>query len=365
MRSGLFCLMPQRDLRKKAGQIASEAIEQTRMAESLDFETVWYAEHHFSNYCMIPSPLMMCAYAAGKTEKIRLGTGVVVLPLYEPVRLIEEIAFVDQLSGGRLSLGLGSGYQDYEFKRFGRNLADSHAVALEMIDLIEMAFVKGEVSYKGRFFNIEPTAIGLQPRQSPMPPIYVAGLAQDMKVQERIARSGYIPFLPQHQRPASALLEAKRKLAAVWRSVGREHMPFATQRSVFVTRNKAEAIEAAEHMRYTLRLALGLRFNTAVLDGSVLREMPVANEPTLEEILEHAPMGSPEKVAAALADDIRTLKPTHLSCMFQYGSLPHAQVMKSMELFGSDVLPILEKEFGDLSALNQTALVQRPLAATA
>src|SRR5258706_6923410 len=109
MRFGLFCLMPQRDLRKMAGQIASEAIEQTRMAESLNFETVWYAEHHFSNYCMIPSPLMMCAYAAGKTEKIRLGTSVVVLPPYEPVRLIEEIAFVDQISGGRSLLSTFTG----------------------------------------------------------------------------------------------------------------------------------------------------------------------------------------------------------------------------------------------------------------
>ena len=367
MRFGLFCLMPQRDIRKPAGQIVNEAIDQARMAESLGFETVWFAEHHFSNYSMSPSPLMTAAYCAGKTEKIKLGTGVVVLPLYEPVRLIEEIAFVDQISGGRLQLGLGSGYQDYEFKHFGRNLADSHSMALELLDLIEMAFTRGEIRYSGQHFNIAPTAIGLQPRQKPMPPVYVAGLAQDMKVQERIARSGYVPFLPQHQRPASALVDAKRKIAGLWKTVGRdpETMPFATQRTVFVTKSKSDLLEAAEHMRYTLRLALGLRFNTAELDGPVLREIPVANEPTPEEILEHAPMGSPERVAAALADDIRTLKPSHLSCMFQYGGLAQTQVMRSMELFGSEVLPLLEKEFGDLSHLNQATISQKPLAATA
>jgi len=142
-------------------------------------------------------------------------------------------------------------------------------------------------------------------------------------------------------------------------------MPFAIQRTVFVTENKRDLLEAAEHMRYTLRLALGLRFNTAELDGPVLREIPVANDPTPEEILEHAPMGSPERVAAALADDIRTLMPSHLSCMFQYGGLAQSQVMRSMELFGSEVLPLLEKEFGDLTRINQAAISQKPLAATA
>jgi len=230
-----------------------------------------------------------------------------------------------------------------------------------------MAFTRGEIRYSGQHFNIAPTAIGLQPRQKPMPSVYVAGLAQDMKVQERIARSGYVPFLPQHQRPASALVDAKRKIAGLWKTVGRdpETMPFATQRTVFVTKSKSDLLEAAEHMRYTLRLALGLRFSTAELDGPVLREIPVANEPTPEEILEHAPMGSPERVAAALADDIRTLKPSHLSCMFQYGGLAQTQVMRSMELFGSEVLPLLEKEFGDLSRLNQATISQKPLAATA
>lgn len=365
MKFGLFCLMPQRDTSKSPGRIAHEAIEQAKEAEALGFETVWFAEHHFSNYSMIPSPLMMCAYAAGMTKTIKLGTGVVVMPLYEPVRLVEEIAFVDQVSEGRLQLGIGSGYQDYEFRHFGRNLADCHAQTLEMLDLIEMACLKGEINYEGKFFKVSATTIGLRPKQKPLPTIYVAGLAQDMAVQTRIARSGYVPFLPQHQRPASALVETKAKLAALWKSAGRPTMPFATQRTIFVTQNKGEEREAAEHMRYTLRLALGLRFNTAELDGAVLRELPVANEPTLDQILEHAPMGSPERVAKALAADIRTLQPSHLSLMFQYGGLSQRQVMTSMELFGSEVFPILQKEFGDLEAINDTAVPQQPMAVPA
>jgi alkanesulfonate monooxygenase SsuD/methylene tetrahydromethanopterin reductase-like flavin-dependent oxidoreductase (luciferase family) len=367
MKFGLFSLMPQRDPRKTPNQIASEAIEQSQMAEQLDFETVWFAEHHFSNYSMIPSPLLMAAYCAGRTKRIKVGTGVLVLPLYEPVRLIEEIAFVDQISDGRLQLGLGSGYQDYEFKRFGRNLNQSHSVFLECLDMIEAAFVSGKIAYNGKHYTVQPTAIGLQPLQKPMPQVYIAGLAQDIKVQERIARSGYVPFLAQHQRAASTVLEAKKKIQNVWRSVGRDvaNMPFATQRFVYVTKNKNEEIEAAEHILYTLRLALGLRFNTEQLDGAVLREMPVANEPSLEEILKHAPIGEPERVARILADDIRVLNPSHLSCMMQFGGLPQRQAMQSMELFGSEVVPMLNKEFGDISSLNAAPFSQKPLAGAA
>jgi alkanesulfonate monooxygenase SsuD/methylene tetrahydromethanopterin reductase-like flavin-dependent oxidoreductase (luciferase family) len=349
MRFGLFCLMPQRDRNRTVQQIADDAIEQARLAEALDFETVWFAEHHFSNYSVIPSPLMMAAYCAGRTSRIKLGTGVLVLPLYDPIRLVEEIAFVDQISGGRLQLGLGSGYQDYEFKHFGRNLSQSQAMFLEILDIIEAAFLSGEIAFNGAHFAIDRAALGLRPKQTPMPPVYVAGLMQNTEVQARLARSGHTPFLPQHHRPAAALASARQNIEDIWRSVDRPNqMRLAIQRFAFVTRDRNEAREAAENIRYTLRLALGLRFNTAKLDGAVLREGPVANEPTLEEILEHAPIGDPARVAEVLADDIRILRPNHLSLMMQFGSLPQPLATKSLQLLGSDVLPILEKELGDL-----------------
>jgi alkanesulfonate monooxygenase SsuD/methylene tetrahydromethanopterin reductase-like flavin-dependent oxidoreductase (luciferase family) len=354
MRFGLFCLMPQRDRNRTVQQIADDAIEQARLAEELDFETVWFAEHHFSNYSVIPSPLMMAAYCAGRTDRIKLGTGVLVLPLYEPVRLVEEIAFTDQISGGRLQLGLGSGYQDYEFKHFGRNLSQSQAIFLEFLDIIESALTSGEIAYSGAHFRIDRTALGLRPKQMPMPPIYVAGLMQNAEVQARLARSGYTPFLPQHHRPAAALASTRESIEGIWQSVDRANqMRLAIQRFAFVTRNRGEAREAAEHIRYTLRLALGLRFNTAELDGPVLREIPVANEPTLEEILEHAPVGDATRVAEVLADDIRRLRPSHLSLMMQFGGLPQSLAAKSLQLLGSEVLPILEKELGNLRTIDE------------
>ena len=119
---GIFNTMQQRHRSKSAMQVLHEAVEQTKVAEDLGFGRIWYVEHHFSNYSICPSPLVMAAHLAGQTKTIRLGTAVVVAPLYQPPRLLAEIAMVDTLSNGRLDLGMGAGYQDYEFSRFGLTL---------------------------------------------------------------------------------------------------------------------------------------------------------------------------------------------------------------------------------------------------
>ena len=106
MEFGIFNLMGAREIEKTAAQVFAEVAEQTRLADQLGYKTAWFAEHHFSNYCLCASPLMMVAHCASITKSIRLGTAVVVLPLYNPARLAAEIATADALSNGRLMLGI-------------------------------------------------------------------------------------------------------------------------------------------------------------------------------------------------------------------------------------------------------------------
>ena len=113
---GIFNLMGSREADKPTAQVFGEVAEQTRLADSLGYTIAWFAEHHFSNYCLCASPLMMVSHCASITKQIRLGTAVVVLPLYNPARLAAEIATADALSNGRLMLGIGAGYQPYEFE---------------------------------------------------------------------------------------------------------------------------------------------------------------------------------------------------------------------------------------------------------
>src|SRR5438067_12040134 len=123
MEFGIFNLMGAREQDKPTAQVFAEVAEQTRLADELGYAIAWFAEHHFSNYCLCASPLMMVAHCAPITKKIRLGTAVVVLPLYNPARLAAAIATADALSNGRPMPGVRAGYQPYEFERFGVDIA--------------------------------------------------------------------------------------------------------------------------------------------------------------------------------------------------------------------------------------------------
>ena len=192
MHFGIFNLMGYRDRAKPSHQTLAEVVEQTRLAEEVGFEMAWFAEHHFSNYCICPSPLLMAAYVAAATSRIRLATGVLVLPLYNPARLLSEIAFVDSLSNGRLVLGVGSGYQPYEFDRFGVDLKDSKGMAAEMVEMIKLAFAEDFFSYEGEHYSLPDTHIAVRPVQKNLE-IWVGGESEEL--QRYAAQNDFKPIV--------------------------------------------------------------------------------------------------------------------------------------------------------------------------
>ena len=143
---GIFNLLQHRDRSTSPHQVIGEALEHTRLAEELGFSRVWFAEHHFSNYSLCPSPLILCTQAAAMTNRIRVGSAVLILPLHEPARVIAEIALVDALSGGRLDVGVGSGYQHYEFERLGADISQNKIAFNEMLDMIELGLSQASFS---------------------------------------------------------------------------------------------------------------------------------------------------------------------------------------------------------------------------
>lgn len=368
MKFDLFSLMPRRDGSKPEREVFMETAEEVRMAEQMGFDIAWFAEHHFSNYSMCPSPLMMCAYSAAETTRIRLGPAVLVTPLYSPVRMIEEIGMVDCLSNGRLVIGLGSGYQDYEFERFGVNLDDSKDMFVETMDILELALMNHEYEYHGKHFRIPHSPLSIRTVQQPMPEVYVAGLYSVPEVMERVARSGYVPFATAGFRPASTLKGIKDNYAEVYRKVGKDpaSMPFAVQRYVYVTpAGKADALDAADHIRYTARVALSMRFKYQQLDGPILRELPFKDEPPLEQIVDNAIVGSVDECIEQAIAEIETLTPTHFSCFMHFGGMDAKRVLRSMDLFGSKVMPSIDKHFGGIEQVGNPVVDQRPMAVSA
>lgn len=167
-------LFQSRTAGQSARTIYCEAVEQIQLAESLGFHAAWFNEQHFNDFGICPDPLTFAAHLAGVTKTIRLGTAVVVLSLHNPVVVAERAAFVDQLSEGRLDLGIGKGPAKLDFSAFGMQSEESGARFDEAHDLLKMAWSNEEFSYSGKFFNAKKIRIVPRPFQSPHPPLWVA-----------------------------------------------------------------------------------------------------------------------------------------------------------------------------------------------
>lgn len=341
---GLFCLNTQRDPSKKPSEIYQETLEQVQLVDEIGFDIAWFAEHHFSNYCLCPSPLTMTTYMAGQTKRIRVGPAVIVAPLYEKVRMLEDIAVADQLSGGRLVLGFGTGYQAYEFHKFGIDLKTARDQLLETLDLVE-AFLNDEpVSYEGKYARLPATYFSVRPVQK-RPPIYIAGMAGDPELYRRAVARGYHPFFTTGWNSLETIGETRAKTEAGYVAAGGEasKMPFALQRYVFITESKADAEKAADGARYIRRIASGMRQNVGILSKSFLQEVPASDEPPLEEIQSRLLIGDAETVAERLVHESRVLGTSHLSCFMAIPGLEQKTILKSIEHFGHAVMPAVSK----------------------
>ena len=351
MHFGLFNLMTQRDRSLAPRQLYADTLEHVKLAEQMGFDTAWFAEHHFSNYCLCPSPLTMAIYAAPQTKRIRLGPAVVVAPLYQPLRILEEISMLDTLSGGRLVLGLGSGYQQYEFHKFGVDLKQGRNILLETLDVIEAFLAGGPLRYEGNHIHIPETHFIFRTLQA-RPEIYIAGLLNDPVTQDRIARAGYVPFFTTGWSTLEEIARLRDAVGQSHRATGKNPatMKLAIQQYVFVTDDPNEALKAADAARYIRRIAAAMRENYARLDGAYLEEIPSAGEPSLEEIAERMIIGDAETCAEKLVREVETLRISHLSCFMGRPGLPQRSILRSMERFGAQVMPRVEKAVRALAA---------------
>jgi alkanesulfonate monooxygenase SsuD/methylene tetrahydromethanopterin reductase-like flavin-dependent oxidoreductase (luciferase family) len=356
MHFGLFSLMAQRDRAVTARRLYEETVEQVKLAEAIGFDIAWFAEHHFSNYCLCPSPITMATCLAPQTSRIRLGTAVVVAPLYHPLRMLEDLGMLDVVSNGRAVIGVGTGYQQYEFHRFGVALEAARDTFLETLDVLEQYLSGGPVHYAGKHIRIPETHFVVHPIQR-RPEVYVAGLARDPVTQARVVANCYVPIFTTGWSSIEQMRETRAVVTAANPAAGGDaaRAPYAMQRYVFVTDDKAEALRAAEAARYIRRVAMSMRNNVARLDGAFLQEMPAPDEPPLEEIANRLVVGDAETCAAKLAAEIEALQPVHISCFMGLPDMPQARTLRSMERFGAEVMPMLERHFGGLAHIGRPA----------
>ncbi|MGE5596321.1 MAG: LLM class flavin-dependent oxidoreductase, partial [Hyphomicrobiales bacterium] len=173
--------------RRPLASLYAETFEQIRWAETLGYDDIWTTEHHFVDDDYAPSLLPICAAIAAQTTRVRVGTAVLLLPLHDPVRIAEDAAVVDAISGGRLDLGVGLGYRVAEFAAMNIPTRQRGRRMDEALKLIRRAWSGGTFSFEGEFYRYTNIDVTPKPVQAPMP-LWVGGISEP--AARRAARLG-------------------------------------------------------------------------------------------------------------------------------------------------------------------------------
>ncbi len=168
--------------------VYAETLDTICYAEELGYDDVWLSEHHFTadGYC--PSPLVVSAAIAARTSRICIGQALLLLPLYHPLRVAEDGATLDILSGGRFRLGVGLGYRPQEFAALGIDRRSRVGRLEESVAIIDQAWRTGAVTFHGRHFELQDVVVRPRPVQRPRPEIWIGGLSEP--AVRRAARLG-------------------------------------------------------------------------------------------------------------------------------------------------------------------------------
>jgi alkanesulfonate monooxygenase SsuD/methylene tetrahydromethanopterin reductase-like flavin-dependent oxidoreductase (luciferase family) len=338
---GIFQLLPA-PAAASDRDVVEQALWEVDFAEDGGFGSVWMAEHHASPFGLIGSPSVYAAAVAQRTRRIEIGFAVAVVPLHHPLRLAEEIAWVDQLSRGRLVVGCGPGFSPHELGAFGVPLGERHARLDEGLAIVRGLLANEEWSYAGRFWSIPPVTLRPRPyrggpplflrassspeslRQAAldgMPPMF--GLAPGPEIAERVAR-----YRALRSELGAAPAEIERAIAEI-RVLRRVALAPTDGEAA------ADARRALEWETATAQRVHGLGAGTAAAErdaGSTAPEAAVD--------IPGGCIGTPESVLRELLA-LRACGIRHVIAWLDFGDMPYAKVRRSMELLRREVLPEL------------------------
>lgn len=178
MKVGVLQFFGWADRQTPLAVIYQRAIERFGVMDRAGYDAVWLAEHHFSGFSVCPSVHMMAVMAAARTERLRIGTAVSLAPFYQPLRLAEEVALLDVLSGGRVNWGAGRGFSRGEFAAFGIPIEESAPRFRETVDIVLAAWTTERLTHHGEHFDFDGVEVLPKPLQQPHPPVWMAATSE-------------------------------------------------------------------------------------------------------------------------------------------------------------------------------------------
>lgn len=338
LRFGIFDHMEPR--RSSLGQLYRERLELLEQADRAGFFCYHKAEHHLTPLDRAPSPNVFLAAAAERTERIRLGPLVYLLPFYHPIRLIEEICMLDHLSGGRLEVGVGRGISPPEHMYWGHDPEEGRARSEETLAVVLRGLTHPELSYDGDFYRFREVPMLFKPVQLPYPPLWYPGNV------EFAARHGMNTVL-------GGPIPHLAKGVARYRELSRGRRPehgllreplIGAARHIFVAGTDREALARARESWSVYHSNLTTLFRAFGLEPQSNPTLGGDFDRALE--VQAAVVGCPATVRSHVAQFAAESGCNYFVGAFAWGNLTHEQSLDSLELFAKEVLP----HFGDAAA---------------
>jgi len=236
-----FFSWPQR--RVPLQTVYERALQRIAIMDKTGYDAVWLAEHHFTHYSVCPSVHLMGMHVAGQTRHLRIGTGISLAAFYHPLRLAEEVALLDILSGGRVNWGAGRGFDPTEFKVFGVPPQESRARFREAVEIVLAAWQNERLTWDGDYWHFEDIEVLPKPLQQPHPHTWIAAGSLDSVCWA--AAQGYSIMLGPHAHYTDLGQKResyRKKLEAHGHTIAGRDIPMARLLAVAETEQAAEAI---------------------------------------------------------------------------------------------------------------------------
>jgi alkanesulfonate monooxygenase SsuD/methylene tetrahydromethanopterin reductase-like flavin-dependent oxidoreductase (luciferase family) len=355
MKVGMIISMLAQDGREDA-EILGKHMAIGDLAEPLGYDSLFALEHHFTGYAMSPSPLQTLSYYAGRTKRITLGTAVIVLPWHDPIRVAEQIALVDIMSGGRCMFGFGRGAARAEYEGFRIPMDEARPRFDEGIQILKLALTQESFSFDGEYYKIPRTSIRPRPISNPERRFY--GSANSPESLKMIAGHGFGQLIVMHNEWAKAAHEVHDFHAAAIEA-GHQPRPPVIAMNIACAESRAEADDRAKtwlgkkwdsvdaHYKFSDHGLANVKGYEAYKQiGRTYEKMNDAGyrEKMTNTYVNIQIVGTPDDCIQRIEELRAYTGVGHLVCDFSYGGMNHTEAERNLRCFTEGVLPTLKSD---------------------
>jgi alkanesulfonate monooxygenase SsuD/methylene tetrahydromethanopterin reductase-like flavin-dependent oxidoreductase (luciferase family) len=337
---------------REDSEVWAEDVKIADQFEPLGFDSIWTVEHHFTDYTMCPDVLQFLTYMAGRTTRVALGSMVVVLPWHDPMRVAEEVSMLDNISGGRMILGLGRGAGKVEFEGFRVPMGESRERFVEYAQMLLEGLEKGYCEFDGEFLSQPRADIRPAPFKSFRGRTYAAAVSpESMKIMAELGVG--ILIIP--QKPWKEVAKELTEYHALYRQInGVEPPPPVSAGWTFCDPDPERAREQArrwiggyfrsvldhyrfgdEHMKTTKGYEYYAKMNDKI--------HTYGDEKVIDFFVDLQVWGTPEQCYDKILDVRRRVGNDHFVGVFSYAGMPAAEAERNLRLFAAEVMPALQR----------------------